>query len=109
MPEHALENTEFTLAEEACMSRCQVRIMRVCFFSYKDISHYEFIAQGQTANQQCYLEMLTSLWQSVQKERLKLWPDKWILHHDNASVHDALSVHEFLANKFALFTCLSCL
>jgi hypothetical protein len=29
----------------------------------------------------------------------KLWPVKWILHHDNALVHDALSVHEFLAKK----------
>jgi hypothetical protein len=29
----------------------------------------------------------------------ELWPDKWILHRDNAPVHDALRVCEFLAKK----------
>jgi hypothetical protein len=29
-------------------------------------------------------------------------PDKWILHHDNAPVHDALRACEFLAKKNAL-------
>jgi hypothetical protein len=30
-----------------------------------------------------------------------LWPDKWILHHDNAPAHDVLRVCEFLAmNSF---------
>jgi hypothetical protein len=27
------------------------------------------------------------------------WPDAWILHHDNALAHDALTVWEFLAKK----------
>jgi hypothetical protein len=31
-------------------------------------------------------------------EENKIWPDKWILHPDKAPVHDALGVHEFLAN-----------
>jgi hypothetical protein len=31
--------------------------------------------------------------------RPELWPDKWILHHDNAPVYDALKVREFLAKK----------
>jgi hypothetical protein len=34
-----------------------------------------------------------------EKKRPKLWPDKWIFHHDNAPVHDALRVREFLAKK----------
>jgi len=33
--------------------------MLVCFFYHKGIVHYELIAQGQTVNQQCYLEVLT--------------------------------------------------
>jgi histone-lysine N-methyltransferase SETMAR len=43
--------------------------------------------------------MLTRLQESVQRKRPKLWPEKWILHHDNAPVHDMLRVHEFLAKK----------
>jgi hypothetical protein len=27
------------------------------------------------------------------------WPDKWILHHDNAPAHDALRVREVLSKK----------
>jgi hypothetical protein len=64
--------------------------MLVCFFDHTAIVHYEFIAQGQMVNQQRYLEVLTGIQESVQRERLELWPDKWILHHDNAPVHDDL-------------------
>jgi hypothetical protein len=34
------------------------------------------------------------------EERPELWPNKWILYHDNAPVHYALTVREFLSNKF---------
>jgi hypothetical protein len=44
-------------------------------------------------------EVLTRLRESVRRKRLELWPDKWILHHGSAPVHDALKVHEFLAKK----------
>ena len=47
--------------KKARMSRSQVKTMLVCFFNHKGIVHYEFIAQGQTVNQYCYLEVLTRL------------------------------------------------
>ena len=81
------------------MSRSQVKTMLVCFFDHKGIVHYEFIARGQTVNQQCYLEVLTRLQESVRRKRPGLWPDKWILHHDNVSSHDALRFHDFLAKN----------
>jgi transposase len=43
--------------------------------------------------------VLTRLQESVQRKRPEFWPDKWILHHDNTSPHDALQVSEFLAKK----------
>jgi len=81
------------------MSRSQVKTMLVCFFDYKGIVHYEIIAQGQMVNQQCYLEVLTRLRESVRRKRPRLWPGKWILHHDSAPAHDVLRVHEFLAKN----------
>ena len=81
------------------MSRSQVKTMLVRFFDHKGIVHYEFIAQRQKVNQQCYLEVLTRLRECVQRKRPGLWPDKWILHHDNAPAHDALRVREFLAKN----------
>jgi len=73
--------------------------MLVCSFDHKGVVHYEFIGQGQTVNEQCYLEVLTRLRESVRRKRAGLWPDKWILHHDNAPAHDALRVREFLAKN----------
>ena len=85
--------------KKARMSRSQVKTMLVCFFDTKGIVYYEFIAQGPMVNQQCYLEVLTRLCESVRRKRPRLWPDKWILHHYNAPAHDALGVREFLAKN----------
>jgi hypothetical protein len=81
------------------MSRLQFKTMLVGFFNYKGLVHYDFIAQGQSVYQQCYLEVLTRLWESVWRKRPELWLNKWILHHDKAPAHDALSVREFLVKK----------
>jgi hypothetical protein len=35
----------------------------------------------------------------VSREGLEFWPNDWILHHDNAPAHKALSVKQFLAQK----------
>jgi histone-lysine N-methyltransferase SETMAR len=85
--------------KKARMSRSQVKTMFVCFFDHKRIVHYEFTAQGQTVNQQCYLEVLTRLRESVRRKRPGIWPDKWILHHDNISAHDEFRVREFMATN----------
>jgi histone-lysine N-methyltransferase SETMAR len=63
------------------------------------IVHFEFLEQGQTVNQHCYLEVLASLHEVVHQRRPELWPVAWILHHDNALAHDTLAVKEFLAKK----------
>jgi hypothetical protein len=81
------------------MSRSHFKIMFVCFFDHKGIVHYDFIAQRQKVNQQCYLEVLTRIQESVQMKRPELWPDKCILHHDIAPAHDVLRVCEFLTKK----------
>jgi histone-lysine N-methyltransferase SETMAR len=63
------------------------------------IVHFEFLEQGRTLNQHCYLEILARLREAVRRRGPELWPDAWILHHDNAPANDALAVREFLANK----------
>ena len=70
-----------------------------CFFDQNGIVHYEFISQGQTVNQQCYLEVLIRLRESVRRKSPGLWPDNLILQHDNAPAHDALRFREFLAKN----------
>ena len=81
------------------MSQSRVKTMLVCFFDHKGIVHYKFTAQGQMVNQQCYLELLTRLQESIRRKRSGLWSDKWILDHDIAPAHDVLRVCEFLAKN----------
>jgi len=45
--------------------------MLVCFFDHKGIVHYEFSAQGLTVNKQFFLEVLTSLRESVREEKTR--------------------------------------
>jgi len=73
--------------------------MLVCFFEHKGIVHYEFISQGQTVNQHLFgiADKVTGM---CLEEKPRLWPDKWILNHDNAPEHDVVRVHEFLAKNF---------
>jgi hypothetical protein len=47
------------------ISRSQVKKMLLCFFHHKRFVHYEFMAQGQTVNEQIYLEMLTRVRESL--------------------------------------------
>jgi len=52
------------------------------------------------SNQVYYLEVLKRLREKVRRKRSELFVNNsWILHHDNAPAHTALSVREFLATK----------
>jgi transposase len=72
------------------------------FFYHKGIVHFEFLEQGRTVNQHCYLEILARLREVVRRRRPELWPVAWILHHDSAPAHDMLAVRELLAKKSIL-------
>jgi hypothetical protein len=53
-------------------------------------------------NQAYCMEILKRLRESVGRERPELWPIEWILHHDNAPAHKALSIKQFVAQKFTI-------
>ena len=70
-------------------------------FDIRGIIHYEFVPTGQTVNQVYYLEELERLREKVRRKRPEelFANNSWILHHDNAPAHTALSVREFLATE----------
>jgi len=74
--------------------------MLLTFFDIRGIVHYEFVPTEQTVHQVYYLEVLERLREKVKRKRPELFDNNsWILHHDNAPAHKALSVREFLATK----------
>jgi len=74
--------------------------MLLTFFDIRGIVHYEFVPTGQTVNQVYYLEVLERLREKVRWKRPELFANNsWILPHDNAPAHTALSVSKFLATK----------
>ncbi|KAF6302991.1 hypothetical protein mRhiFer1_008728 [Rhinolophus ferrumequinum] len=78
-------------------SKLRVKMMLI-FFDIRGVIHYEFVTTGQTVKQVHYLEVLKRLREKVRQP--ELFANKsWLLHHDIAPAHMALSVREFLASK----------
>jgi len=83
-----------------CQSESRVKTKLLTFFDIRGIVHYEFVPNGQTVNQVFYLDVLARPREKVRQKRPDLFTiNSWILHHDNAPAHTALSVREFLATK----------
>lgn len=86
--------------QKARMSKSKVKVMLITFFDIKGIVHFEFLEHGTTVNQHVYKAILQRLREKIRRKRRDLWENgSWILHHDNAPAHTALSVREFLAEK----------
>jgi len=68
------------------------------FFDSQGIVHEEFVPPGQTVNQTFYREVLERLRKRMARLRLGI-ERTWMLHHDNAPCHTAVSINEFLAEK----------
>ena len=60
--------------------------------------HKEFVPPGLTVNHTFCNESLERLQKRVQRVRKGI-ADDWVLHHDNAPAHTALSTREFPAKK----------
>ena len=63
-------------------------------------THHEFVPEGQTVTGSFYLSVLECLWKRIHH----VWPEysapgSWFLLHDNAPVHWAVAVQEFLAQN----------
>jgi hypothetical protein len=80
------------------MSRSKVKTMIIVFFDSRGIVYKEFVPPGMTVNQAFYRDFMERLRKRVQRVRPDI-ADDWVLHHDKAPAHTALSIREFLAKK----------
>jgi len=72
--------------------------MIIVFFDSRGIVHKEFVPPGQTVNHAFYKYVLERLRKWVQQVQTDI-ADNWVLHHNNAPAHTALSIREILAKE----------
>lgn len=84
--------------KKARMSKSKIKSMLIVFFDCRGVVHKEFVPTRQTVNAKFYVQVLDRLRKRVARVRPEI-KHAWILHHDNASSHTALTVREFLATK----------
>ncbi|KAJ4434985.1 hypothetical protein ANN_23557 [Periplaneta americana] len=79
--------------KKARQVRSSVKIMLICIFDVNGIVYKEFIPPGHRVNQHFYLDVVRRLRESVQRKRPELCRNgNWLLHHDNAPAHTALTI-----------------
>ena len=83
--------------KKARMSKSKIKTL-LHFFDSQGVVHKKFVPQGQAVNEQYYREVLERLRERVHRVRPEI-ADTWVLHHDNAPCHTAISLNEFLAKK----------
>jgi hypothetical protein len=81
-----------------------MKTMLNIFFDIMGIVQTESILQGQTANQDYYVEILKRLREAVHRKGSKHWSNDWILHHDNAPAHKTLSSSFWPKNRLLKWT-----
>ena len=84
--------------KKARRSKSKIKSCSSAFFDSEGVVHSEFVPQGHTVNQFYYCEVLERLRKRAVRVRPSI-ADNWMLHHDNAPCHTAISVIEFLAKK----------
>jgi hypothetical protein len=71
--------------------------MFIAFFNIDWLVYHEYVPRGQTVNKEFYKTVLQHLRNAVCTHRPEKWRSgNWILHHDNAPAHRAVTTNEFL-------------
>ena len=70
--------------------------MLIAIFNIDGLVHHEFVPTGQTVNKEFFKTILQRLRDAVRRHRPEKWRF-WILHHDNAPAHRAVTTKDFLA------------
>jgi histone-lysine N-methyltransferase SETMAR len=71
--------------------------VKIVFFNIDGLVHHEYVPRGQTVNKEFHKTVLQRPRDVVRRHRPEKWcSGNWILHHDNAPAHRAVSTNEFL-------------
>ena len=86
-----------------------MNVLLTVSFDCNGVKHHEFLLQTRTVNKENFLEAMRRLHRlrkAIRQKRIELWKTQsWILHHNNASAHTLMLVHEFLGkNKIVIMS-----
>jgi len=83
--------------KKARQVKSNVKTMLIAFFDIDGLVHHEYVPRGQTVNKEFHKTVLQRLRDAVRGHRPEKWRSgNWILHHDNAPAHRAVTTNEFL-------------
>ena len=84
--------------KKAWQVKSNVKTMLIAFFNNDGLVHHEYVPRGQMVNKEFYKTVLQRLCDAVSRHHPEKWRSgNWILHHDNAPAHRAVTTNEFLA------------
>ena len=101
-PKTGVAQCKLSPSQESENERIQNEIHDKLFFYSQGIVHNEFVPPGHTVNQTFYREVLGRFRKRMARVRPGI-ERTWMLHHDNAPCHTAVSINEFLAEKTFLW------
>jgi len=90
MPKSEVAHCKLSPSQESKNEQIQNQIDAHLFSDSQGIVHKEFVPPGQTVNQTFYQEVLERLRKRVAHFRRGI-ARTWMLHHDNAQCHTAVS------------------
>jgi hypothetical protein len=96
-----MESSMLIPAKESADVNIKVKTVMICFFDCRGIVHRELAPTSGISTEKFYHQVLDRLGQRVHRVRPELFPDKWVLHQDNASFYTALPTKEFLAQNLS--------
>jgi len=85
-------------SKKARQVKSNFKTMLIAFFDIDELVHLQYVPRGQTVNKEFYKTVLQRLRDAVRRYRPEKWRSgNWILYHNNAPAHTAVTTNEFLA------------
>jgi histone-lysine N-methyltransferase SETMAR len=77
----------------------RTKTMVLAFFDSKGMVYNNYVPNGQTVNKEYVIKALQEFLRKLRKKRPELVDGEWFLHWDNARVHSAKAVQEYLTKR----------
>ena len=81
------------------MSASRSKQMVLAFFDAKGLIYTNYVPKGQTVNADYIIEALSKFLKTFKQKRPELASGEWFFHWDNAPVHTAAAVQEWIAAR----------